>query len=325
MKTSILTKPDVVTFKPFRYPWAYDYFLDQNRVHWLPEEITMAEDIKDWSSMSASDRNLLQNIFKFFVQADTLVEDAYLRRYIPYFHYNELCMMMTSFANMESIHQAAYGHVIETLGFPSDTYTIFMQYKEMKEKYEYAQSVNKSETTYDLMRSIAIFSAFTEGLQLFGSFAILLNFPRHNKMKGMGQIVSWSARDENMHCNGMLSVLHELQRENPQESNKLIAELPEVCEHIVQMEDAFIDLAFQQGDLENLSAGNVKEYIRYIADRRMEQMGASPIYLIQENPLPWMDYMLNGEEHANFFEIRATAYSKGAMAGSWDDGAFSLD
>lgn len=320
---SILSKPEVNTFKPFRYPWAFEFFRTQNQVHWIPDEIPMAEDVRDWAALSDKERFLLTHIFRFFTQADTIVGDAYVNHYLNKFHYNELQMMLRSYTQMESIHQWAYSHVMETLGFSEDEYTIFMQYKEMKDKYDFAMSVN-SDDTYGLMKSIAIFAAFTEGLQLFASFAILLNFPRHNKMKGMGQIVSWSARDENLHCSGMLMVLAELYKEFPSYKDMLIEEIPSICDTIVTHEDAFIDLAFSHGDLKGLTAEEVKEYVRYIADRRLEQLEAKPIYNVLKNPLPWLDDMQNGIEHANFFEVRATAYSKGSMSGDWDDDAFTV-
>ena len=168
-----------------------------------------------------------------------------------------------------------------------------------------------------------MFSAFTEGLQLFASFAILLNFPRHNKMKGMGQIVTWSVRDETLHCNSMIRIFKEFIKENPEIwTPKLKKELYEACRIIVEHEDAFIDLAFEMGPMEGLTAQEVKDYIRFIANRRLDQLGLEPIYDIDKNPLTWLDTMLNAVEHMNFLEGRATEYSKASTQGTWTE-AFS--
>ena len=230
--------------------------------------------------------------------------------------------MMTAFAAMETVHVAAYSHLLDTIGMPESEYSAFMKYKEMKDKYDYMQGFNVN-SKEDIAKTVAVFSAFTEGLQLFASFAILLNFPRHNKMKGMGQIVTWSVRDETLHCNSMIRIFKEFINENPEIWNaKLKKELYEACRTIIEHEDAFIDLAFEMGPMEGLTAKEVKDYIRFIGNRRLVQLGLEPIYDIQKNPLGWLDTMLNAVEHMNFFEGRATEYSKASTQGTWVE-AFS--
>jgi ribonucleoside-diphosphate reductase beta chain len=231
-------------------------------------------------------------------------------------------MMMTAFAAMETVHVAAYSHLLDTIGMPESEYSAFMKYKEMKDKYDYMQDFNVN-SKEDIAKTVAVFSAFTEGLQLFASFAILLNFPRHNKMKGMGQIVTWSVRDETLHCNSMIRIFKEFINENPEIwTPKLKKELYEACRTIIAHEDAFIDLAFEMGPMEGLTAQEVKDYIRFIANRRLDQLGLEPIYDIDKNPLGWLDTMLNAVEHMNFFEGRATEYSKASTQGTWAE-AFS--
>jgi len=155
---------------------------------------------------------------------------------------------------------------------------------------------------------------------LFASFAILLNFPRFNKMKGMGQIVSWSVRDESLHTESIIKLFRTFVSENPEIwTDELQREIYVACSTVVEHEDAFISLAFELGGVEGLNAPEVKEYIRYIADRRLIQLGLQPIFRIEANPLPWLDEILNGVEHTNFFENRATEYSKAATKGSWDE------
>jgi ribonucleoside-diphosphate reductase beta chain len=231
-------------------------------------------------------------------------------------------MMMTAFAAMETVHVAAYSHLLDTIGMPESEYSAFMKYKEMKDKYDYMQDFNVN-SKEDIAKTVAVFSAFTEGLQLFASFAILLNFPRHNKMKGMGQIVTWSVRDETLHCNSMIRIFKEFINENPEIwTPKLKKELYEACRTIIAHEDAFIDLAFEMGPMEGLTAQEVKDYIRFIGNRRLVQLGLEPIYDIDKNPLGWLDTMLNAVEHMNFFEGRATEYSKASTQGTWAE-AFS--
>ncbi|OYV66724.1 MAG: ribonucleotide-diphosphate reductase subunit beta, partial [Acidiphilium sp. 21-66-27] len=151
-------------------------------------------------------------------------------------------------------------------------------------------------------------------------FAILLNFPRFNKMKGMGQIVSWSVRDESLHCLSIIRLFRTFVAENPEIwTETLRQELYTCCATIVEHEDAFIDLAFEFGAVEGLTGEEVKRYIRYIADRRLLQLGLDPLFNVDKNPLPWLDEMLNAVEHANFFENRATEYSKASTVGSWEE------
>ncbi|MBP5856772.1 ribonucleotide-diphosphate reductase subunit beta [Marivibrio halodurans] len=307
-------------YKPFSYPWAYDAWLTQQRIHWLPEEVPLADDVKDWHrNLTEGERNLLTQIFRFFTQADVEVNNCYMKRYAQVFQPTEVQMMLAAFSNMETVHIAAYSHLLDTIGMPEVEYQAFLKYKEMKDKYDYMQGWGM-ETKPDIAKTLAVFGAFTEGLQLFASFAMLMNFPRNNKMKGMGQIVSWSVRDESLHTTSIIRLFKSFVAENPEVwTEDFQTELQDACATIVTHEDAFIDLAFEHGDVQGLSASEVKQYIRYIADRRLGQLGLDPLYGVEKNPLRWMDEILNGVEHANFFENRATEYSKASTQGTWED------
>ena len=306
-------------YKPFRYPWAYDAWLTQQRVHWLPEEVPLADDVKDWhNKLSAEERNLLTQIFRFFTQSDIEVNNCYMKRYSQVFQPTEVQMMLSAFSNIETVHIAAYSHLLDTIGMPETEYQAFLRYKEMKDKFDYLQQFDV-DTHENIARTLAVFGGFTEGLQLFASFAILMNFPRFNKMKGMGQIVSWSVRDESLHTESIIKLFRTFVSENPEIwTEDFQRSLYVICSEMVEHEDAFIDLAFELGGVEGLTGREVKDYIRYIADRRLSQLGLQPIYRLKNNPLPWMDEMLNGAEHTNFFENRATEYSKAATQGTWD-------
>lgn len=307
-------------YKPFKYPWAYDAWHMQQVIHWLPEEVPLADDVKNWKyELTVDERHLLTQIFRFFTQADIEVNNCYMRHYSRVFQPTEIQMMLAAFSNMETIHIAAYSHLLDTIGMPETEYQAFMQYKEMKDKYDYMQKFGV-DTPRDIATTLAVFGAFTEGLQLFASFAILLNFQRFGKMKGMGQIVSWSVRDETLHTNSIIKLFHTFVRENPEVwDDNLRHTLVEACNTIIEHEDAFIDLAFGMGDIEGLTANGVKEYIRYIGDRRLKQLGLDPVYGVTRNPLPWLDEILNGVEHTNFFENRVTEYAKASTKGTWEE------
>ncbi len=315
---NLLTENPV--YKPFRYPWAYEAWLTQQRVHWLPEEVPLADDVKDWHrNLTKSEQNLLTQIFRFFTQADVEVNNCYMKHYSQVFKPTEVLMMLSAFSNIETVHIAAYSHLLDTVGMPEVEYSAFMKYKEMKDKYDYMHGF-RVDSKHEIAKTLAAFGAFTEGLQLFASFAILLNFPRFNKMKGMGQIISWSVRDESLHCISIIRLFRTFISENPEIwTDDLRQEIYLSCSTIVEHEDAFIDLAFESGAVEGLTAAEVKLYIRFIADRRLLQLGLEPIFYVEKNPLPWLDDMLNAVEHANFFENRATEYSKASTKGSWED------
>lgn len=307
-------------YKPFKYPWAYEAWMTQQRLHWLPEEVPLADDVKDWQKkLSPGEKNLLTQIFRFFTQADVEVNNCYMKNYARVFKPTEVQMMLSAFSNIETVHIAAYSHLLDTIGMPEEEYSAFLRYKEMKDKYDYMQQFGV-DTKEDIAKTLAVFGAFTEGLQLFASFAILMNFPRWNKMKGMGQIVSWSVRDESLHTNSIIKLFHTFVEENPEVwTEDFQRDLYVACSTIVDHEDAFIDLAFEIEGVQGLTAQEVKDYIRWTADRRLLQLKLQPMYRIEKNPLPWLDSILNGVEHTNFFENRATEYSKASTQGNWED------
>lgn len=309
-------------FKPFNYPWAYEAWLKHEQSHWLHTEVPMLEDVKDWKNrLNENEKKFLTHIFRFFTQGDIDVAGGYVKNYLPYFPQPEVRMMLAGFAAREALHIAAYSHLIETLGMPESTYNEFMEYEQMKEKHDYILDLSSKNTTKEnTAMHIAAFSAFTEGMQLFSSFIMLLNFPRHGKMRGMGQIVTWSIVDETQHAESMIKLFRTYIEENREIWNdELKAKIYTIADKMVELEDKFIDLAFEMGEMEDLKAEDVKEYIRYIADRRLISLGMKGIFKRKKNPLPWVEEMINAPTHTNFFENRATDYAKGALSGKWDD------
>lgn len=307
-------------FKPFNYPWAYEAWLKHEQSHWLHTEVPMLEDVKDWKSkLTEQEKHFLTHIFRFFTQGDIDVAGGYVKNYLPFFPQPEIRMMLSGFAAREALHVAAYSHLIETLGMPESTYNEFLEYEAMRAKHDYFLSIaGQDEKT--IAQQIAAFSAFTEGMQLFSSFIMLLNFTRHGKMRGMGQIVTWSIVDETMHAESMIKLFRTFIEENRDIWNdELKQQIYSTAEKMVELEDHFIDLAFDIGPMEGLTAEDVKKYIRYITDRRLISLGLKGIMKVKKNPLPWVEEMINAPTHTNFFENRATDYAKGALSGTWDD------
>jgi ribonucleoside-diphosphate reductase beta chain len=310
------------SFKPFNYPWAYDAWLKHEQSHWLHTEVPMLEDVKDWKKhLTKEEKQFLTHIFRFFTQGDIDVAGGYVNNYLPYFPQPEVRMMLLGFAAREALHIAAYSHLIETLGLPDTTYNQFLEYQEMKDKHDYLLNLSSQNSTLESTAAhIAAFSAFTEGMQLFSSFIMLLNFPRHGKMKGMGQIVTWSIVDETQHAEAMIKLFRTYIEENKEIWNDdLKGKIYTIAEKMVDLEDKFISLSFQTGAITGLSEHEVKEYIRYIADRRLISLGLKGIFKRKKNPLPWVETMINAPTHTNFFENRSTDYAKAASTGSWGD------
>jgi ribonucleoside-diphosphate reductase beta chain len=321
------------TYDVDRYGWAYEFWKRQQQTHWMGEEVPLGSDLKDWASSRVTDaeRSLLTQIFRFFTQSDVEVGDNYLKRYIPIFQPLSVQMMMAAFTNMETVHIDAYALLLKTLGMPKTEFEAFRDYSEMRAKADYMHTFGV-DTVSDVARTLAMFGAFTEGMALFASFAMLLNFPRHNKMNGMGQIVSWSVRDESLHCEGVIKLFHEWHRETGAVTKAVQDDIIDVAKTMVNLERNFVELAFGLGKIEGMRAEEIHAYVRYVADWRLTQLKLPTVFGYFEqtqsgyeqrkaHPLPWLVEILNGVEHANFFEQRATEYSKGASRGSWDGDA----
>jgi len=303
-------------YKPFQYPWAFEAYDQQQKMHWLPSEVPLAEDVRDWNErLNSKEKNLITQILKFFTQGDVDIAQAYLDNYIPKFKPPEIRMMLSSIATSEANHAHSYSLLNDTIGLPDSEYKAFQEYKAMSDKHDYLFRT-KGDGIEGMARELATFSAFGEGLQLFASFVMLLNFQRYGKMKGMCQIVTWSIRDESHHVDCLIKLFHSLIDENKHIWNDDFKKtLYDIARDMVALEDKFIDLAFEQGGVEGIEPNQIKQYIRHIADRRLLQLGLKPNFAVKDNPLPWLDWVLNGVEHTNFFENRSTEYAKGSMTG----------
>lgn len=304
-------------YRPFEYPQYFEYFRKQNQAHWLPTEVPMESDIADYRfRLTEEEKNLVIQILRFFTQGDIEVNNNYNTKLIPAFPKPEIKMMLSAFAAMESVHVWAYSYLNDSLGLDEKEYSAFLEYGSMRNKYDYLHSFD-ARGMEELALNLAVFGGFMEGVSLFASFAILMNFPRLGKLKGVGQIVTWSIRDETLHSDGVCRLFRDFMDENPALWNDGLKErILDACREMVALEDAFIDTCFSMGDVEGLKADDVKAYVRYTADRKLKDLRLEPIYG-NENPLQWLDIMVNAKEHVNFFENRATEYAKGSVVSDW--------
>jgi glutaredoxin 3 len=305
------------TYKPFQYPWAVELAKKHEEVHWVEDEAELSEDVQDWrTKLTADEKEFITQVLRLFTQSDVQVGENYHEFLIPKFKNNEVRNMLSSFAARETVHQRAYALLNDTLGMGDDEYFKFMEYKAMADKIEFMKE-GKTNSQSDLALVLAQ-SVFNEGMSLFSSFVMLLNFQRFGKMKGMGTIVEWSIRDETIHVQGNAKLFRTLCDEHPKIVNdELKSKIYEMAKTAVALEDKFIQLAFNGSDVQGLSRDDVKLYVRHIADRRLLQLGLKPKFKVKDNPLPWLDWVLNGASHDNFFEKRVTEYSVTGMEGEW--------
>jgi len=306
------------TYKPFYYPWAVDLTTRHEMVHWIEDEVDLADDVADWkgNKVSKKEKEYITNILRLFTQSDVAVGQNYYDIFIPKFKNNEIRNMLGSFAAREGIHQRAYALLNETLGLPDSEYHAFLEYKEMTDKVDFMME-SDSNTLHGTGLALAKM-VFNEGISLFASFVMLLNFQRFGKMKGMGKVVEWSIRDESMHVEGNSKLFKAFCNEHSRiVDDEFKADIYKMAKTAVKLEDKFIDLAYEVGGIEGLKAEEVKEYIRYITDRRLLQLGLKPNFKVKDNPLPWLEWILNGADHTNFFENRVTEYEVAGLTGTW--------
>lgn len=293
------------------------------KVHWSEHDAKLGADVTQWKNGKITDEEkaLVSNILRLFTQSDVNVGQAYFDKLIPVIKNNEARNMMGSFAAREGTHQRAYALLSDTLGFGEDFYWEFMEYAEMKEKHEFMiEQIGKS------YHDFAVYLAkqtMIEGVNLFASFAILLNFDRLGKLPGMCDVVRWSMIDESIHIEGNTALFREFLDEHPNIVNdEFKKEIYETARILVKLEDSFIDRAFKLGGVSNLDKEDVKKYVRYVTDYRLNQLGFKKNWHVKNNPLDWIDSMM-GKTFSNFFEREVVEYSKNNLSGSFDN-AYSI-
>ena len=312
-----------VVYKPFEYPKAFDYWLKQQQAHWLHTEVPMAQDVTDWkSNMKSHEKNVVGQILKGFAQKETIVNDYWSTLVTKWFRKPEVIMMGTTLGSSETIHAEAYSLLNEQLGL--DDFSEFLEDEATMAKIESLMNVRDNHdgtaNWHERAKSLAIFSAFTEGVNLFSSFAVLLSYKMRNLLKGVGQIVEWSVRDESLHSEAGCWLFRTLMTEHPEfKTKKLVKEIEDAAHLALKLEFDFIDKVFEMGDLENLGREELKNFIRHRVNTKMADLGLKPIIPAEEidkgalKTMKWFDAVIAGKQQTDFFANRVTNYSKGHL------------
>ena len=307
-------------YKPFEYPQAFEYYKNQHRAHWLADEVPLASDLNDWRlNLNGSEKNLIGNILKSFAQTEVYVNDYWSSKISQWFPKPEVVAMASSFGAFEAIHAEAYARLNDELGL--DNFQAFMEDEASRNKIERLLET-PSETLEEKALALAIFSAFTEGVNLFSSFAILMSFQLRNLLKGTGQIVEWSVRDESLHSTAGCWLFRTLMQESPElDTVEMRNNVIEACNISVKLEFDFIDKVFEMGEIEGLNKDQLKNFIKARANDKMKELGYNPVYndldpaLLKQ--MEWFGHLTSGKTHQDFFANRVTDYSK--STGDWSD------
>jgi ribonucleoside-diphosphate reductase beta chain len=312
------------TYAPFEYQQAYKYWELQQQSHWLHTEISMASDINDWKmNLSETEKYVIGHILKGFTQSEVFIQEYWGQMVGKWFKKPEIQMMAATFSAFESIHAVSYAYLNQSLGL--EDFDAFLHEPTAKAKIDRLIST-KGKTREEIARSLAIFSAFNEGVNLFSSFAILLNFSRFNKLKGVGQIIAFSIKDESLHSDAGCWLFRTLIEEFPEVlTDKLKGEIYDAARLTVDLEDAFISKAFEKGAIEGIDLHDLKNFIRFRTNTKLGDLGLKKVWKnIDKESLErmsWFDIMSAGVSHADFFASRISDYAKGTMDFStiWDD------
>lgn len=312
------------TYAPFEYPQAYQYWELQQQSHWLHTEISMASDINDWKmNLTDAEKHVVGHILKGFTQSEVFIQEYWGQMVGKWFKKPEIQMMAATFSAFESIHAVSYAYLNQSLGL--EDFDAFLHEPTAKAKID-RLIATKGKTKEEIARSLAIFSAFNEGVNLFSSFAVLLNFSRFNKLKGLGQIIAFSIKDESLHSDAGCWLFRTLVDEFPEiMTDELKKEIYDAARLTVELEDDFINKAFEKGPVEGIDAHDLKAFIRFRANTKLGDLGLKMnwknIDMQAVERMGWFDVMSSGVAHADFFAQRVTDYAKGAMDFStiWDE------
>jgi ribonucleoside-diphosphate reductase beta chain len=311
--------------------------MPQMQAFWLHTEIPMQGDVKDWKeNLKPHEKNLVGNILLGFAQTECAVSDYWTGMVTKWFPKHEIKQMAICFGSQETIHATAYSYLNETLGL--EDFEAFMHEPEIKEKFEYLTKVSADWTPEQLKenpkareevgRSLAIFSAFAEGVSLYSSFAVLYSFQMRNLLKGIGQQMKWSVRDESLHSKMGCTLFRHMCEEYPTLLESVRDEIQTAAKLMVEMELKFIDKMFEMGNLENLNAVDLKEFIKQRANEKLAELGYNPmpggdfyfeVDKESSSKLEWFYHLTGGHTHTDFFAMRPTDYSKAGEGEDWGD------
>jgi ribonucleoside-diphosphate reductase beta chain len=303
-----------VAFKPFQYQWAYDYWFKQQNAHWLHTEINMQNDVTDWREhLNEEEKNVIGNILKGFTQTECEVGD-YWSSYVPkWFPVPEIKMMAQTFGAFETIHANAYSYLNDTLGL--DNFEAFLEDEATMAKLKVLMDVDPDTTNLtEIARSIALFSAAAEGIQLFSSFAVLLSFRKSNRLTGIGQQMIFSVKDESTHSEAGCKIFRTIIEENPELwTEELRKSVYDGIHYAIQSEFTYINKIFELGDLETITKEQLKNFMYDRANRKLVELNLKPIYNVNKqllNEMEWFYILVSGEQQTDFFANRETGYSK---------------
>lgn len=312
-----------IVFQPFEYPQAYDFWLLQQQAHWLHTEIPMNSDIQDWNEkLTEEEKSLISNLLKSFTQVEMVIGNDYWSGCVhKWFKKPEIQMMASAFSNMETIHTKSYAYLNESLGL--EDWEAFLNDKAGKAKLDYLEPpVEESGAlSLPLIRkralSLAKFSGCAEGVQLFSSFAVAVNFSRHDKLKGTGKIIEFSVKDESLHSNGGCWLFRSIVDEYPEIFDESFKnELIQTFKDTVSLEDSYIDSIFGASEtILDLNKNDLKAFIRYRANTKLQDLYLEPQWQNLDKEaikrLAWFDDLILGVSHQDFFNGRVTDYAKG--------------
>lgn len=305
-------------YKPFQYAWAVEFAEQSENSHWLQTEANLATDVEDWklNKLTKEEKDFVTKILQLFTQMDVSVAQYYIDYFLKEFKNNEIRAMLASIAAREFIHVRAYALLNDTLGLPEADYSVFKDYQEMSKKIDFMLEADVS-TQHGFGLALAK-TVCNEGLGLFGAFIMLLNFQRRGLLRGCNTILEWSLRDENLHISCMVQLFKEFCKEHPKvATDEFKKHIYEMFKLSVKLEEKFLDLVFADYKIEGLTKEDCKDYIKYLADRRLIMLGLKGNYKIKTCPLPWVEQLISAQDHSNFFEKPVTSYSVAGLTGEW--------
>jgi ribonucleoside-diphosphate reductase beta chain len=313
-----------IAYKPFEYPEYYtEGWLKQAQAFWLHTEISMQSDIKDWNEkLNDKEKHLVGNILLGFAQTECAVSDYWTQKVVGWFPKHEIQQMAMMFGSQETVHAVAYSYLNETLGL--EDYEAFLHEPATARRFNNLVATNSSDTVA-IGKSLAVFSAFAEGVSLYSAFAVLYSFQLRNLLKGIGQQMKWSVRDESLHSKMGCKLFRDMCNENDQLLNLCREDIIKAAETMVLLETKYIDKMFEMGDIEGISANDLKHFIRKRTNEKLVELGYIDLgnyFPYDKNAasnLDWFYHLTGGVTHTDFFAIRSTDYSKAGEGEDFED------
>ena len=310
-----------VAYKPFEYPEYYtEGWLKQAQAFWLHTEISMQSDIKDWNEkLTSKEKSLVGNILLGFAQTECAVSDYWTQNITRWFPKHEIQQMAMMFGSQETVHAVAYSYLNETLGL--EDYEAFLHEPATAKRFENLLAYSGKDPV-KIGRSIAVFSAFAEGVSLYSAFAVLYSFQLRNMLKGIGQQMKWSVRDESLHSKMGCRLFRQLCEEFPYVREQVREDVITAASLMVKLEHDYIDKMFEMGDIEGIKAIDLKNFIKKRTNEKLVELGYLDLgtYFafdsLSAGNLDWFYHLTGGHTHTDFFAIRSTDYSK---AGEGED------